>query len=147
MRSPTAPLLGLLLLAGCGIFSGPPPDWVTNRQPLDSCGEEDYGRGEGVDVEARQCLLAAFEAGRGAELITTMTSVEGDPVTRYIRVHENGTVEIFHDASRDQYGSGGWERSRCERLVPVEEANDPPDLSFPEHDVFVEEDCTTLPVP
>ena len=71
--------------------------------------------------EARQCLLAAFEEGRGAELITTMTSVEGDPITRYIRVHENGTVEIFHDATQDQYGSGGWERLRCERLVSVEE--------------------------
>ena len=147
MRSWSALLLILLVLAGCGFFAVPPPDWVVNRQPLESCGEEAYGRGEGVDVAARQCLLAAFEAGRGAELITTMTSVEGDPITRYIRVHENGTVEIFHDASQDQYGSGGWERLRCERLVSVEEANDPPDLSFPEHDVFVEEDCESLPVP
>ena len=62
--------------------------------------------GEGVDAEARTCLLEAFEEGRGAELITTQTSVEGDPITRYIRVHENGTVEIFHDATQDQYGSG-----------------------------------------
>jgi hypothetical protein len=135
------------LVAGCGFISEPPPDWVTNRLPLESCGTEDYGRGEGVDVEARTCLLEAFEDGRGAELVTTRTSVEGDPIARYIRVHENGTVEIFVDASRDLFGSGAWERLRCERLVPVEEFNDPPDLVFPETDVFVEDGCASLPPP
>jgi hypothetical protein len=128
-------------------MSDPPPDWVTNRLPLESCGTEDYGHGEGADVEARTCLLEAFEDGRGAELITTQTSVEGAPIVRYIRVHDNGTVEIFHDATCDDFGSGTWERLRCERLVAVEELNDPPDLAFPETDVFVEDGCEALPVP
>jgi hypothetical protein len=120
---------------------------VTNRLPLEACGTEEYGHGEGVDVEARTCLLEAFQEGRGAELITTATSVEGDPITRYIRVHENGTVEIFHDATRDRYGSGRWERLRCEWLVPVEQFNDPPDLVVPETEVFVEDGCEPQPIP
>ncbi|HEY6607588.1 MAG TPA: hypothetical protein VI277_00175 [Candidatus Limnocylindria bacterium] len=134
-------------VAGCGLMLEPPPEWVTNRLPLESCGIEDYGHGEGVNVEGRTCLLEAFEEGRGAELITTQSSVEGDPIVRYIRVHENATVEIFYDATRDRFGSGAWERLRCERLVPVEEFNDPPDIFFPETDVFVEDGCERLPLP
>jgi hypothetical protein len=140
-------LLSGLLITGCGLLSSPPPDWVTNRNPLESCGTEDFGRGDGVDVAARTCLLQAYEEGRGAELITTGTSVEGDPITRYVRVHENGTVEVFVDATRDSYGSGEWERLRCDRLVGVAEFNDPPDLVFPASEVFVEDGCESLPIP
>ena len=137
----------LFAVAGCGFLPSIPPDWVVDRLPLESCGEEVAGHGEGLDVASRQCLLNAFEDGRGAELISTFTSVEGDPITRYTRVHENGTVEVFVDATRDRFGSGAWERLRCERLAPVAEFNDPPDNVMPAEYVFVEEGCESLPVP
>lgn len=136
-----------VLVTGCGLLPSTPPDWVVNRLPLDACGEEVAGHGEGLNVEARTCLLDAFEDGRGAELISTLTSVEGDPITRYTRVHENGTVEIFVDATRDRYGSGSWERLRCDGLVRVEAFNDPPDDVMPAEWVFVEDGCEALPVP
>ena len=56
-------------------------------------------------------------------------------------------VEIFVDVTRDRFGSGLWERLRCEMLVSVDEANDPPDLVFPAEMVFVEDGCEELPVP
>ena len=134
-------------LVGCGLVSGPEPEWITNRLPLTPCGIEEVGVEGNFNGDARACLLAAHEAGTGAELISTQTSVEGDPITRYVRVHENGVIELFVDATRDQYGSGEWERFRCDRLVPVAEANDPPDITFPEAMVFVEDGCEPLPVP
>ena len=90
-------------------------------------------------------MLEAFESGRSAELTSTMTSVEGDPITRIIRVLEDGTVEVFVDATRDNYGSGQWERLRCTALVPVAEVNDPPNLVYPEEHVFVEDGCELMP--
>jgi hypothetical protein len=93
-----------LVLTACGLL--PPPDWVTNRQPLPSCGEEVVEQGGPFDVAARECLLQAQTEGREAELISTQRSVEGDPIITYMRVHENGTIEIFVDSRQDRFQIG-----------------------------------------
>jgi hypothetical protein len=136
----------LLGMAGCSSFYPPDqPDWIVNRIPLESCGVETIG-GAGIplNLDARTCLLAAFQAGEGAELISTRASEEGDPITTYYRVHENGTVEIFVDATRDRLGSQRWERYRCDRLASSDDVH--PDLANEER-VFVEEGCEELPIP
>lgn len=133
-----AAVLAGVLATGCGLLPSAPPEWVVNRNPLPSCGEEVLEQGEVGDVEARTCLLEAYQEGRAAELVSTFPTIEGDPITRYVRVHENGVVEIFHDATRDSFGSGEWERIRCEALIP---AADPPGQ------VFLENGCTQEPVP
>ena len=132
--------------AGCGLFPGAVPDWVANREPLDSCGTEDAGQGERIDRGARACLLEAFRTGRGAELTSTETSVEGDPITSIIRVHPDGTVEVFLDMTQDAFGSGAWERLRCTALVPVDDVNDPPNLVLPDEMVFIQDGCEPVPV-
>jgi hypothetical protein len=149
MATAIRPLVGALALgiatialAGCGLLGyGKPPDWVEQRTPLPLCGEETAGQ---VDSAARRCLLEAFQSGGEGELISTMTTVEGDPITRYVRVYADGVVEIFHDATRDRYGSGRWERLRCRALVPVEETNTPDSYMPPEY-VFTEQDCESVP--
>jgi hypothetical protein len=146
MRRVATMMIGALLVA-CGLVAGPDPDWITNRLPLTSCGVEELGLEGAYDADARACLLAAHESGGGAELVTTVTSIEGDPITRYLRVHENGVIELFVDATRDRFGSGEWERFRCDDLVPVADASDPPDVTFPDAMVFVEEGCEPLPIP
>jgi hypothetical protein len=146
MRTAAA-LLVAVIASGCGLLPSAPPDWVVNRNPLPSCGEETLEQGELEDVGARTCLLQAFQEGRAAELISQSVTIEGDPITRYVRVHENGVVEVFVDATRDRFGSGEWERLRCEALVPVEQVNDPPDLVLPARMVFVEDGCAHEPVP
>ena len=135
----------MLMLASCSLL--PPPDWVANRQPLPSCGQEVVEQGATFDVAARECVLDAFAEGRAAELISTQRSVEGDPIISYIRVHANGTVEIFVDSRADGFKSADWSRLRCDRLVPVADANDPPDLVYPDDMVFVEDECEALPLP
>ena len=134
------------LLVGCTSSpSTAEPEWITNRLPLASCGMETIeASGLSLDVVARGCLLAAFHDGEGAELISTQMTDEGDPVTRYYRVHENGTVELFVDATRDRFGSQRWMRYRCDRLVPADDVN--PDLAN-EDRVFIELGCEELPIP
>jgi hypothetical protein len=135
-----------VLLAGCGLIGlpGPMPGYVANREVLPACGSEQSQHGEALNVGARQCLLDAFSEGRAAEFITTQMSVEGDPVTRIIRVFADGRVQIFADATRDRFGSGKWEEIRCTRLLPVGEYNDPPDQFIPLDTVFVEDGCQLL---
>ena len=134
--------IAIIALAGCALLGyGMPPDWVEQRTPLPLCGREAAGQ---IDSAARRCLLEAFQSGGEGELISTIISVEGDPITRYVRVYADGAVEIFHDATHDRYGSGTWERLRCRALVPVEETNTPDSYMPPEY-VFVEEDCESVP--
>ena len=113
MRPAAGFVAAAALVAGCGILPAAVPDWVANRQPLESCGEEVLEQAQPFARAARECLFQAFLDGRAAELISTQPTIEGDPITRYIRVHENGVVEIFVDATRDRFGSGAWERIRC----------------------------------
>ena len=124
------------LLAGCGPLAAPMPDWVQDRNPLPACGVEELGADLAYDERARTCLMEAFEAGRSAELITNQISDEGDPITGYVRVHENGVVELFVDATLDRAGSGRWERWDCDALTREEGSR-----------VFVADACEQLPVP
>ena len=135
--------LGLLVLVlcGCGALPSDQPEWIVNRLPLTACGEEIVERGD-TDVEARQCLLDAFRAGEGAELITTQSSGVDGQVTRYLRVHENGTIEIFTDATQDPNGSGAWERETCGQMLGADEFRD-----VWVEEVFVMLDCSTQPIP
>jgi hypothetical protein len=135
-----------VLVAGCGLIGGrrPMPEYVGKREVLPVCGSEQSQHGEALNVGARQCLLKAFSEGRAAEFITTQMSVEGDPVTRIIRVLADGSVQIFADATRDRFGSGKWEEIRCTRLLPVSKYNDPPDQFVPLDTVFVEDGCELL---
>ena len=134
-------LLFVLPLAACGTLPSAQPDWIVNRMPLAACGEEVVERGD-TDVEARQCLLDAFRAGEGAELITTQSTGQDGEVTRYLRVHENGTIEIFTDATQDPTGSGGWERETCGQMLGADEVRD-----VWVEEVFVMIDCNSQPIP
>jgi hypothetical protein len=128
-----AGLAAAILLAGCGLMPSREPEWFTNRMPLASCGTE--VEGENPDVAARRCLLEAYRAGRGAELIMRGQMGTGEPLTSYLRVHENGTIEMFLNLGADPSAPGAWERFRCEILAPD-----------PDH-VFIQEGCELLPVP
>lgn len=131
----------MLALCGCGGLPSDQPDWIVNRLPLTACGEEVVERGH-TDVEARQCLLDAFRAGEGAELITTQASGVDGQVTRYLRVHENGVIEIFTDATQDPTGSGAWERETCGQMLGADEVRD-----VWVEEVFVMLDCNAQPIP
>jgi hypothetical protein len=127
------------LLGACALVPAE-PEWVTNRRPLPACGVEWVSPEGGMDGDARRCLLAAWEAGEEAELITHLSTADGDAVTRFVRVHANGTNEIFVDATLDALGSGRWERFGCDAIAPVEDGDDA-------GLIFTEQGCVELPIP
>ena len=124
-----------MLLASCGILQPGVPDWITNRQPLDECADGVVEVESPAARAGKACLLDAYRSGRGAELVTASRMETGEPLTSYLRVHENGTIEMFLNLGDDPSAPGAWERFRCEELVanPVM--------------VFVQEGCEQLPVP
>jgi len=130
-----------VLLAGCDVFAEPMPLWVVNRQPLDACADGVVVE-ESPEAEAGQtCILEAFRAGRGAELVTAGQMETGDPMTSYVRVHANGTIEMFFNFGQDHAAPGAWERMRCESLVPSDEARGPV------VGVYTLTGCEQLPIP
>ena len=129
------------LLAGCDAFAPPVPDWVVNRQPLDACAEGIVDE-DGPQARAgERCLLDAYRAGRGAELVTSGAMASGAPAKSFYRVHENGVVEVFRNLGSDPAAPGAWERMRCQTLVPTGVDRDPLE------GVFTLEDCEMLPIP
>ena len=134
-------LLAAVLLAGCGLVPAAQPDWVANRKPLPPCGEETVVRGD-TDMDARRCLYEAYADGRDAELISTLAITEGREQTRYMRVHENGTIEVFTDATRDELATVEWVRETCGQLLSAEEARD-----IWIEEVFVIINCEEQPLP
>jgi hypothetical protein len=57
------------------------------------------------NLEARRCLLDAFERGMPARFITTAYSVEGAPSSMMLTIDPPGRVEVFED-SQDSLSSG-----------------------------------------
>lgn len=144
MRAAIAAAAIAVALTGCAPIGRSVPSFVADREPLPACGEETSAHGETRNVAARQCLLDAFKAGTKAEFIVTEDTIEGDPITRIIRVLGPSEVQIFVDATRDSFGSGAWVELTCSRLVPIEEFNDPPDTVMPANMVFIEDGCEAL---
>jgi hypothetical protein len=142
MRARVALALAVVLLAGCAdLFLPEPPEWIVNRQPLAGCADGIVQEGSPEADAAEGCMLDAFRAGRGAELVTAGHMATGDPMTSYLRLHENGTIEIFRNLGGAGAAPGSWERMRCESLVPTEPVPEPGEGSF------TLEGCEMLPVP
>ena len=86
---------------------------------MPSCGAYDASVGELATEQRviRDCFLAAFGAGREAEIIITARSMEGDPVTTIYRVLGPNDVELFVDASADRFAEVETYRQRCTSVV------------------------------
>jgi hypothetical protein len=100
-------------------YSDDTPVGVADRVRLPSCGTEVILNGNMLrdqgqpDVTARECFAEAVAAGALAEFISHQQTVEGDVVTTIYNSLGNGDVDVIIDGSRDQFGSGEWQRSTC----------------------------------
>ena len=83
---------------------------------MPSCGSETVVHGPGKNIAARECFWDAYLNQRPAEFISTLTTIEGDPVTWVYRTAGGGGVEIFIDSTEDTWGFDGWTRMLCDRL-------------------------------
>lgn len=133
-----------LLVAACGpppssisadtiVLGGTVPPDVARRIPLPACGIETATTQAGPwNVEARQCFLAAYRAGRPAELLVTRPTVEGDPIRTLFRILGPGRAEVFVDSTRDAWSARTWERFVCPSLVVSFDGSPQPDFGMDE---------------
>lgn len=97
----------------------PTPASVLEPGPLPSCGWELVELtpdGQRFDVDARECLWAAYEEGDTAEMVSTGQTVEGAVVRHIYRILGTDEIEWIVDASRDNLGSRSWQLMRCTAL-------------------------------
>ncbi|GIJ79108.1 hypothetical protein SAMN05443287_101557 [Micromonospora phaseoli] len=107
------------LLAGCaaqptpaaGPTSSPsiPPTAAGTRD----CGTLTLRQGQELPPDALQCVIEATETRQPAQLVVTLPTIEGDPITTSYSVTADGQVEVTTDARADRLGSGNVERQTC----------------------------------
>lgn len=116
------------------------PSQVTLRDPLPACGiEQSSGPGNTPNEIVRRCFLEAFMAGRPAEVVIILTTIEGDPITTIYRTRPGQPIEVFVDSTRDTFGSGAWETYGCTGLHEIQ-PGDPSGVAVTE--VFQLDGCT-----
>lgn len=90
-------------------------------EPFTSCGEESGAVEAGLNLEGRDCLLAAAAVGTRVEFNTTILTVEGQPVYWRIRILAWGDVEVTIDNRGDEFAGPARRRVttlRCTSLAP-----------------------------
>lgn len=89
------------------------PDAFRNRPALPLCPDVVLDQGKRLGSEALECLERGY-AGNGAELAVASPTVEGDMVVSHYRITRDArTLQIYHDATRDKFGSGAWTAASC----------------------------------
>lgn len=89
--------------------------------PFQSCGGESDAPDAALNIEARDCLLAAAAVGTRVEFNTTRFTIEGQPVYWRVRVLAWGDVEVTVDNRADEFSGAGRRRVavyHCSSLAP-----------------------------
>jgi hypothetical protein len=133
------------VVAGCAPAMPPPHPDVAGRPVLPSCGVEDLRGGstrERANVDARRCIIAAWEDREPAELTRYRPNIEGQPpVTEIVRVLGDGRVELFHFAGHGGAIPGFWRHSTCDDLLYGDRAPVQPPEAADELAVFIPSEC------
>jgi hypothetical protein len=87
--------------------------------PRTSCGDITLGQGERIPAAAVECIDSAI--GRSdAELAVLSPTTEGDPIVTFYRtVPPAGGIEIYTDATQDNFGPKTWAHQSCPTATSV----------------------------
>lgn len=118
MTFSTLTRFGVVLLAAATVLVLPDASAASTRATPASypnCGSY-WNRNTPATPRQRRvssCIVDASRAGRQARAAAVLTTIEGDPVPTYVFVRGRGDLLVVTDSTRDRFGSGGWQRSRC----------------------------------
>ena len=121
MTYATLARVGAVLLAGASALVLLDASSASSRATpasYPSCGTY-WNRNTPVTEKQRRvnaCIVSAARNGRRARAVAVLTTVEGDPIASYVFVRGRADVLVVMDSTRDRFGSGAWERSRCRKL-------------------------------
>lgn len=100
-------------------LSSAAPAGVRDGLPRTSCGDITLGHGERIPAAAVECIDSAI--GRSdAELAVLSPTTEGDPIVTFYRtVPPAGGIEIYTDATQDNFGPKTWTHQSCPTVTSV----------------------------
>jgi hypothetical protein len=97
-----------LLFASCGDDE---PHAIETRAKLTACGSLPDRRMDApaseAELRALECLRSAAQTGGTAEVSYAFLTTEGDPIRYWLRVLDDGSVEMY-EHSMDSFGPSGW---------------------------------------
>lgn len=94
-------------LSDLGVDLDAAPDGTTMLDGAEWCGVDRFF--DDPDLESRHCLWAAWQELSPAVGVVVFNTVEGDPIVEVHRMHPDGYIVRWIDASRDAFGSGAWD--------------------------------------
>lgn len=107
-------------LTELGVDVDAAPDDAVDQGQAIFCGTEslDFSERDGTtgNLPGRRCFVDAHAAGAEAVFVRTFNTIEGDPVANVYRTLPDATLTLWVDATRDNFGSGEWERLECAEL-------------------------------
>ena len=100
-------------------LSSAAPAGFRDGLPRTSCGDITLGQGERIPAAAVDCIDSAI--GRSdAELAVLSPTTEGDPIVTFYRtVPLAGGIEIYTDATQDNFGPKTWTHQSCPTVTSV----------------------------
>lgn len=93
-------------------------------EPFVSCGEELDAPDSALNLEARECLLAAVANGQRVEFNITRPTVEGDPVYWRVRVLARGDIEVAIDNRADEFSGPARRRVVVHHCTTLDRVGD-----------------------
>ncbi|MEX2229102.1 MAG: hypothetical protein WEB13_05615 [Dehalococcoidia bacterium] len=80
----------------------PPPP---SPSAVIQCGTEEQVHGTGRNLDARRCLLDAYERGSAATFTSQRSTIEGDPIVWTVNVLAPGRIEATIDNTADKFSA------------------------------------------
>lgn len=116
-------IVALLVIIGLSVRTPPPLGFLT-RADVPACPQVSIRELSSASGPARAlvdgCLFGEQAQRRGAELVVTSTTEEGDDIRTYYRaLPPTAGLEVWRDSSGDRYGSSGWEHQVCPEATSI----------------------------
>lgn len=100
-------------------LSSAAPDAFRDGLHRTSCGDITLGQGEQIPPVAVECIDATIGLS-DAELAVLSPTTEGDPIVTFYRtVPPADGIEIYTDATRDNFGPKTWTHQSCPTAASV----------------------------
>ena len=90
------------------------PGAFSDRADVPSCGDVTLDHAQQIPKKPAACMDQAQGSENGAELVVRPATIDGGPITVYLRYESDSRdLRVWTDSREDDLGRTSWTLSRC----------------------------------